>query len=276
MNATPRNVAFVPRQPTWLIASTAAAATAIAGYLLLQWLAPWSPGRFWGLTAGTLAAALFGIAALYPARRRLCMWPLQTVQSWLQFHIYGGVLGMLLVLIHVGFRLPGGKFGWALLLLSVWTTATGLFGVYLQKTIPLVMARNFQVEAIYERIPELVRQLGRDADAAMEGASDIAARSYRSTVRKLLEAPDPSWSYVLDPRAGRTRLLEPLAQLEPFVDQADRGRLSAVERIASDKLDLDVHMSLQRALRAWLVVHVPAAAVLLGLMVVHVVAVLYL
>ena len=92
----------------------------------------------------------------------------------------------------------------------------------------------------------------------------------------MLEAPDPSWAYVLDPRAGRTRLLEPLAQLEPFVDQADRGRLSAVERIVRDKLDLDVHMSLQRALRAWLIVHVPAAAVLLGLMVVHVVAVVYL
>ena len=44
----------------------------------------------------------------------------------------------------------------------------------------------------------------------------------------------------------------------------------------TEKAELDVHLSLQRALRAWLVLHVPPAIVLLGLLAVHVFAVLYL
>ena len=57
----------------------------------LAWWAPWQPGRFWGLTFGTIAAALFVNAGLYPLRRRLLAWPLGTVQRWLQLHIYGSV-----------------------------------------------------------------------------------------------------------------------------------------------------------------------------------------
>ena len=45
--------------------------------------------------------------------------------------------------------------------------------------------------------------------------------------------------------------------------------------LVNEKLDLDVLMSLQRVLRAWLVTHIPAAVVLLGLLVVHVFAVVY-
>ena len=46
--------------------------------------------------------------------------------------------------------------------------------------------------------------------------------------------------------------------------------------IVSEKLDLDAHMSLQRVLRAWLVLHIPAAMALLGLLAVHIIAVVYL
>ncbi len=44
----------------------------------------------------------------------------------------------------------------------------------------------------------------------------------------------------------------------------------------TEKAELDVHLSLQRALRVWLVLHVPPAIALLGLLAVHIFAVLYL
>lgn len=276
MTVTSRSSVLVPKQPAWLISTTIAAAIALAGYATVSWLGSWQPGRFGGLTAGTLAAALYVNAALYPARRPWRAWPLGTAQRWLQLHIYGSVLAMVLVFVHIGLRLPAGMMGWSLLGLTLWTTGTGLLGVYLQKAIPLALTRNLQVEAIYERIPDLVRQLALDADAAMRGASDVVDRGYRSELRRLLEAPRPLWSYVMDPQGGRSRQLEPLAQLAPYVEGPDRDRLSELETIVKDKLDLDTHLSLQRALRLWLVLHVPPAMLLLGVIAVHVIAVVYL
>ena len=91
----------------------------------------------------------------------------------------------------------------------------------------------------------------------------------------MLAAPIMSWTHLLDVRGDRARLLEPLGRLAPFLDEADRERLEDLKVIVEDKLDLDAHMSLQRALRLWPLTHVPGAMVLLGLLVVHVFAVVY-
>jgi hypothetical protein len=248
----------------------------VAAYLLAAWWSPWQPGRLGGLIAGSLAAALFVAGALYPARRRWGAWPFRTAERWLQFHVYGTSLAALLVLVHMGFRLPAGLFGWLLFALAFWTTASGLLGVYLQKTLPAALARNLRVEAIAERIPGIVQQLARDADAMMSGAPEVLARVYQSEIRPMLDGPRPAWAHVSDVRTGRTRQIEPLEKLARFVDEPERGRLAALEGLVNDKLDLDVHLSVQRVMRSWLVLHVPPAILLLGLLAVHVFAVVYL
>src|SRR5262249_41669519 len=113
---------------------------AMAIYLAAAGGAPWAPGRGGGLAVGTRAAPRFVGGSLYPLRRRWNAWPFGNVQRWLQFHIYGGGIAGLYVLIHVGFRLPNGLFGWWLFLLSLWVIVSGLAGVYLQKQIPAVLA----------------------------------------------------------------------------------------------------------------------------------------
>ena len=122
--------------------------TAVAAVIVYAFWAAWTPwraGRAGGLTFGTIAALLFLNDGLYPLRRRLLSWPLGTAQRWLQLHIYGGTLAMLFVFIHVGFELPRGTMGWWLLVLSLWTTATGVAGTMLQKWIPLVIAGSLRV-----------------------------------------------------------------------------------------------------------------------------------
>ena len=150
---------FRPKRVVWFRSFLVAAVISIAAYAGASWWWRWAPGRWGGLTFGTLAALLFLIDSLYPLRRRLMGWPFGTAQRWLQFHLYGGELACLFVLLHIGFRWPGGQFGWWLLLLSLWTAATGLLGVHLQKYIPMVLASNLSSEAIFERIPELSARL---------------------------------------------------------------------------------------------------------------------
>ena len=57
------------------------------------------------------------------------------------------------------------------------------------------------------------------------------------------------------------------------MEEADRDRLRSLTAIVHEKLDLDAHLSLQRALRVWLYSHIPPAMLLLGLLIVHVLAV---
>jgi len=265
-----------PKKPIWLKSSVVAATALVALYVAIAWSRPWQPGRFWGLTYGTIAALLFLNAGLYPLRRRLGARPLANVQQWLQLHVYGTTIAMLLVLIHMGFRWPGGMFGWWLFGLSLWTTLTGMLGVFLQKWVPVTIAKNLKVEALYVRIPGLMEKLAADAATLAAASGDALRRVYESDVRVLLAAPAPRWAYVSDVRDSRAKFLEPLTRIESFVEEADRDRLRDLTTIVSEKLDLDAHLSLQRALRAWLVLHIPAAMVLLGLLAVHIIAVLYL
>ena len=91
---------------------------------------------------------------------------------------------MLLVLIHMGFRWPGGMFGWWLFGLSLWTTLTGILGVVLQKWVPVTIARNLKVEALYVRIPGLVERLAADAATLASGRAKRSAASTSQTSRR--------------------------------------------------------------------------------------------
>ena len=87
-----------------------------------------------------------------------------------------------------------------------------------------------------------------------------------------LAVVEPSWSYLLDVRAGRERALEPFRRMSSFVDPAEKEIVNDLMTIRMEKMDLDVHYSLQGVLRSWLIVHVPPAAVLMALLVVHILA----
>jgi hypothetical protein len=264
-----------PRRPPWFRIAAYVAAASMLVFLAAAWQRPWQPGRAGGLVFGTLAALAFVVDALYPLRRRLLAWPLATAQTWLQLHIYAGLLACLFVWIHIGFRWPAGQFGWWLLGLSMWTGASGLLGVFLQKWIPLLLTGGLRVEAIYERVPELVSRLRDEADALVTGGSEALERVYLRDVRPALEGPAPSWAYLLEPRRAPSQRLTSLTGLMPFVEAAERERVEDLQAILSEKIELDAHVSLQRVMRLWLLIHVPPAMALMGLLAVHVFAVLY-
>jgi hypothetical protein len=70
------------------------------------------------------------------------------------------------------------------------------------------------------------------------------------------------------------RRLAPIRSLQAFVSEAEQTRLEDLAAIVSEKYQLDVHYSLQRVLRKWLVLHVPVTYLFLGVLVLHIVLVL--
>jgi hypothetical protein len=260
-----------PKVPRNLHATVAASFVALALFLFVSWRWAWSPKRGLGLAFGIAAALVYVLEMLYPARRSRAR-PLGTALRHLQAHVYLGAFAFVCVVIHSGLRFPGGTLGWLLLLLSLWTTASGLFGVWLQKWIPAAMAGGLQVEALYERIPELVEGLVAEADSLAAEGSDALDRFYRQEVRDRLGSLSPSWGYLFDVRAGREAALDPFRRMRAYVPQEDKERLEDLASLYTDKLELDAQLRLQGVLRRWLWVHVPPAGLLMGLVVVHVFA----
>jgi hypothetical protein len=258
-----------PKQPRNFHVTVAVSAALLLVYAVARYLVPWSPKRGVGLGFGILAALAFVFEMSYPARRPAAR-PLFTARNWIQAHVYLGVVAMLAVVIHAGFAWPKGAFGWWLFLLSVWTTLTGLLGVWLQKWIPSALAEGLQVEALYERIPALVEQLVAEADALMGETSDVLDRFYRTEVRDRLARLAPSWGFLLDVRGGRERALEPFRRMVGFADAEEKAKVEDLMSIYTEKAELDAQYSLQRILRQWLWLHVPAAGLLMGLLVIHV------
>lgn len=258
-----------PKEPRNVKITAAVCAVLVLVYLLGAAFRPWSPKRGLGLIFGFLAAFAFIFEMLYPARRPRA-WPLLTAKNWIQVHIYLGVVALLAVFIHAGFTWPHGTMGWALFLLSAWTTLSGLAGVWLQKWIPSALAEGLRVEALYERIPDLVRQLTTEADALMSDASDVLDRFYRTDVRPSLAKLRPARSFLLDVRSGRERALEPFRNIARFVEAGEKEKVEDLTNIYTEKLELDAHYSLQGILRSWLMFHVPPAGLLMALLAIHV------
>jgi len=259
-----------PKKPAWLIASLVIGAIGMAVRLVVVSRRPWDPARTAGLVFGILAALLYLIDLLYPIRRKLLSLPLGNAQRWIQLHIYGGSLAFLFMLIHAGFRWPSGTMGWLLLILSFWATLSGLVGVWLQKWIPALLAGGLQVEALLERIPELVEKLNVEADALMSGSSEMLERFYIEDVRPALAGIHSSWSYLADVRSGRELRLEPFSRMVRFLPAEERPRLEDLKAVYTEKLELDAQYSVQRILRLWVAFHVPPCVLLFGLMLFHI------
>lgn len=265
--------ALRPKRRNWFVAFAAIALVSLLAFVVLDFWSGWSPGTIAGLTFGILAALLMLLEVLYALRRRLLIKPLNTGQAWLQVHVYGGTLAAIFVLIHMGFRWPHGWFGLMLFALTLLVTLSGLFGVILQKTVPMTLTSSIGVEAIYERIPDMVADLRSQAGETIKGASDMLQRFYGSHVQPALTGPAVSFAYLVDINTGRERLVTDFKGIQSFLAGEDVARADELQRLVTRKMDLEAHYTWQNVLRRWLLLHVPLAMLLVAAIVAHIAAV---
>ncbi len=232
------------------------------------------PGNAWGIGWGIAAALLCLGVALYGARRRLMRWVsrrrLGSARAWLDFHLYGGLLFALLLLMHSAFRLPTGALNLWLWGLSLWTVLSGLVGVVLQRWIPKVLSSGLWTEINYQRIPELTEDIRRQAEALAVAASEPVRRLYEHQVAATLSQPRRRLAYFVDITGGLNNKLKEFEYLARFLAGEERQRLAELEHLYRAKLEIDAHYTLQPVLRVWLYLHVPISLAVLALIVLHI------
>lgn len=264
------------QSPLWFLGFWIAVLVCLAVYVLNVLFGDVRPGSAWGLSYGIVAAVLFVAVFLYALKRRtMRLRALGRAWYYLQFHVYAGALALLLMFMHIGFQVPHGILTWWLWFLSIWTVASGILGIVLQKWIPTLLNSGLETEVHYDRIPELVEDLGTRAEKLVSGADYNIREFYQRNLAPAFAAPRARAIYFLDVSAGiqsKTRHFEHLREVlspevQPTVDE--------LQSMYQTKLEIDAHYSLQRALRWWLYLHVPFSVVMLVLLCIHIFSVLY-
>jgi hypothetical protein len=230
-------------------------------------------------------------AAALSIRKRFPIWRIGRTTIWMRAHLWLGFLAFPMVLFHSGFHARG-LLTAILMWLTIIVVFSGIFGAYLQHTLPTRIFREVPFETIYDQIPVIRRQLEAEARLRERDVSQSLAPADgpgATVVDTLLEIDD------LQPQM---EALEHFVQTEvlPYLNeeqargsqlgnrewsraQFDKFRrefpepawapISAIEEICEEKRQLDHQDRLHRLLHAWLLVHLPVSAALILLSIVH-------
>lgn len=242
-------------------------------YVGYTFLADQGGGHPFGHGLGILGTLLMlSTETLYSLRKRtaLLRWA-GPVRFWLSAHIFTGIVGPFMVLMHTAFEFRGlAGFTAGLTLLVV---ASGFLGRYLYTAIPRSLAG---VEASPADLAESLRQnlarltalaqpLSPTVQALVATATTPAARADWAVVA--LRGWD-TWTY-------RRRLRQQIRQAE----RAEHVSLAEVERLLAERhaQERQLHSlnAARRLLSVWHTVHVPLGVMLFASVAIHIVATLY-
>jgi hypothetical protein len=263
------------QSPRWFLGFGIAVLVCLVVFALNVVFGRVHPGNTWGLGYGIAAAVLFVGVFFYGIKRRtMKVRALGRAWTYLQFHVYGGTLFLLLMLMHVGFQVPQGVLTWWLWALSLWVVGSGLLGIVLQKWIPTLLSGGVRTEVNYDRIPELVEDVRERAAKIAESADFAVEDFYRKQIAADFEAPRfrPIYFLGITDAGSKSTLFDSFRKMQTA---EERARLTELEELHTAKMDIDAHYTLQSALRGWLYLHVPVSVVALGLLGFHIFTVLY-
>lgn len=267
------------QSPKWFTAFSVGFILCLLAYFLNVVLTEVHPYSVWGITYGSLALGFLIGATSYGIRRRVVRFTkkfgIGKKHSWLQFHMYGGTLFLLLVLMHSGFRVPTGSLTWWLWFSSIWVTVSGLIGVLLQKWIPKILTSGISTEINYARIPQLIQEIRDQAESLVQSCGDLVNDFYKKNLAFSLTGPQLRLIYYIDITGGIQSRTKQLNYLRRFLSGEEKEKLAQLENMYKTKLEIDAHYTLQKALRWWLYLHLPVSIVLVILVALHLFTILY-
>ena len=153
----------------WTLPCGAVALAASVAYIVYALRAPSGPagGSVVGLAFAFAGTAVIVFECLLSLRKKYPASPFGRVQTWLQAHVWLGLLSFLLILFHAGFRWGEGLAALLMWLFAV-ITVSGIYGLALQNFIPRRMRELVTRETLYEQIHGVIRSLRLEADERVE------------------------------------------------------------------------------------------------------------
>ena len=238
--------------------------TGIGVLLLLLWLgfavhrSPSFPGSLTGTGLAVSGGALLVLPSLaYAAVKRvrpLKRWitPRVPLSRWLAWHVYAGIIGAVLALLHSAHRFDS-TLGIALTAMMLLTVFSGYVGRH--------FLRHVSVD---------VREKQQLLDQLIATYNHLAGATAAQPVRLAVLAVSANrWSRVRRPVLNAGRTAE-----DRFLQQAHRA-VQVANAIADLEYSIKAHQLLKRRFRVWLVAHIATSIAFYVLLALHVWAAFY-
>jgi len=278
---------------SWAVVSALILALAMIVYIpYAPGDAPPSGGSPLGLAYGIAGFGAMAVVTLLSLRKKFPIWRIGRTQSWMRAHLWLGALSLPLILLHAGFL-----FGHGLTSVLMWlfaaVYASGVFGAWLQHTMPRRIMRDVPMETIYDQIAHVREQLLDEADTVVADASGrlqvsvpVAASGANALASVMRIGADDTaplrefYTREMRPFVEKPARAHPLAdeaaaaarfgKLRPLLQPALAAAITDLESICEEERQLLRQEQMQGLLQSWLVIHVPLSFVLMALAVVHI------
>lgn len=249
-----------------------AAAGLVAGYTAYE-VALYQPA----FLTGWILLAIILVLTAYNGRKKLSMVPMGTAATWLQWHIYLGLLAVLTFALHIEWSVPNGILDRILALFFVATALSGMIGLYLSRRYARMLTRRTE-EVVLERIPQFIAGLRHEAEAlvlqsATETGSSTIADFYTARLGSYFAGPTNMRLHLQGSRRASFALTTELEIITRYLNDEEMAYAAKLRRLVDRKDQLDYAYAIQSVMKAWLFVHLPATYGLILLALLHLVLV---
>jgi hypothetical protein len=181
------------------------------------------PGIAFGIVGGAICLFEFFLWPRKKLRRIQQVLPLVAARHWMRAHIWLGLLAIPVLVMHGGVFPWGGSLSTWLMVLFLAVSASGIYGLALQQTLPRRLLEDVPAETVHTQIPFVRAQLRADAERLVwavcrqAGTGELVVPPPAITVRgkPVPPTPEPVPDPVPDREAPPLKAL--LAEVAPFL-----------------------------------------------------------
>ena len=214
-----------------------------------------------GLVTGLMLFAVVILLTLFNARKKLPFLPLLRASTWMQVHIYAGLLSCVLFVLHAGWRIPRGGLETGLAVLFCLVFLSGMAGLAISRWFPSRMTMLGE-NVIFERIPALrtavrceVEELVVESVAKTQ--SSTIADFYELKLRNYFSRRCYFWHHLAGYGEPLLKLLSEVEAVDRYLNAEERDIMARIVERIHVKNNLDFQQARQGLLKGWLFVHIP-------------------
>ena len=267
------------RGKRWLWISLIAAAVLVGSYLDYRRRMLPHGGTPMGLLYGVIGTVIILVLMALGIRKRRYSSGVGTLLGWTSAHVYLGLLVLLVIPLHAGFKFRFDFHTLAFVLLAV-VVVSGIVGVLLYLSVPSRLTRH-EAGLQADKVDREINRLLADMRDLAKDKSDAFVHVYRDEVGRTRGRKPRGWQLLLsgpgsDAVAKRT---DELARLVPQIPAKEHADFQTLTKLMLQKCQLEANllsqMRLRNALESWLYIHLPVSLAMVAAVVVHLVFVFY-
>ncbi len=222
--------------------------------------------------SGWLLLSMIALLYLFRLRKKITGIALFKVSSWMQFHIYMGLLAAGVFLLHVGWQMPEGLLKRLLYFLFIGEALSGIFGLVITRLLPACLARNGSV--LYQDIIAKQQDICSEVESLVEQSlnetdSNTIANFFQQHLLHFLLKPRNFWHHIAQSKKKIHKLKTEIDNLQRYLNDDEQNIINKITKLVTEKNRLDYQYAGQTLLKRWLFVHIPLSYGLLLFSVLH-------